>query len=126
MSARALALAPFAVLALGGCPSCPTGSMSPVGTDPHGIVHGGDSLAFQAEYGDWTSGPGACGGHWYVQHVEGGADEVGHVDNCGHYTAPATFAAGSPDIVIEASQFGLAGSCADCCPYATTTLVPQP
>jgi hypothetical protein len=77
----------------------------------------GESVQFEFRYdGDTYSTPGACGGHWYVNGVEGGTDATGTITPCGRYTAPATPLAEQP--FIEATKYP-AGGCLDCCPYAS-------
>lgn len=116
---RALALAMLSVV-LGGCPICPTGEMGEVGGDHGGQVRAGDVISLRASYGDWSVGAGTCGGHWSVNDVEGGLAELGTVDSCGRYQAPAGFPAGVARVTIVASQYG--DGCADCCPAASTAL----
>jgi hypothetical protein len=81
-------------------------------------------VQLQASHGDWRVGPGACGGHWYVDEVEGGSAETGTVDSCGRYEAPEAFPAGLESVQIVASEFE-SGMCADCCPYASIELFPR-
>jgi hypothetical protein len=114
----------MAAMLLGGCPSCPTGSMTVVDGPDDGQVRAGDLLDLRASYGGWEAGPGECGGDWAVNHVRGGSPEVGTIDDCGHYVAPAVLPEGLELVFIEAADFSLAGDCADCCPYAWLELVP--
>lgn len=114
---RALALA---MVLLGGCPWCPTGEMTEVGGDHGGQVHASDVLSLRARYDDWTVGPDACGGIWTVNEVEGGSAELGTIDGCGRYQAPAAFPADLTRVAIGASKYG--PGCADCCPAASTVL----
>jgi len=113
-------------LVLAGCPMCP-GSEMEVSGGASGEVHPGDTLVLRAHYGDdWQSGPEHCGGNWYVNHVLGGSPEVGTIDTCGRYRAPAAFTPGLQLVLIEAADFVLPYGCADCCPYASVALEPQP
>ena len=106
-------------LAVGGCPICSTGEMTEVGGDHGGRIRAGDVLSLQARYDDWTVGPGACGGHWTVNDVEGGLPELGTIDSCGRYQAPAAFPTGVTRLYLAATKYG--PGCADCCPAAGVT-----
>ena len=119
-----LLVVPALAVVLGGCPICSTGEMTEVGGDHGGRVHAGDVLSLRARYDDWMVGPGACGGHWTVNEVEGGLAELGTVDSCGRYQAPATFPAGVTRLNIAASKYG--PGCADCCPAAGIVLTVVP
>ncbi len=110
-----------------GCMMCPSSEMAIVAGPDDGTVHAGDVIDLRAGYGDWHSGPGECDGRWYVNAVRGGTPEVGTIDDCGHYQAPATLPAGLELIVIEATDgWELPNGCADCCPYAKIELEPLP
>jgi hypothetical protein len=90
-------------------------------------VRGGDAIDLHAYYGDWEVGSGHCGGFWYVNSVEGGTAELGTVDDCGHYQAPAVLPANLEIVTIEATEWDLINAgCADCCPYAVLQLEPLP
>ncbi|HRI67155.1 MAG TPA: hypothetical protein PK156_23085 [Polyangium sp.] len=107
-----------ALLVLGGCPICPDGELTALDGDPKNLKPN-QSVQFLFRYGDETySSPARCGGHWYVNGVEGGTETTGKIDSCGKYTAPLTPPAEQP-IHIQGSQFEL-NTCADCCPWATT------
>ena len=103
---------------------CPTPEMDVV--EGSTKVHPDDAVSLRARYGDWESGPGHCGGLWYVARVLGGNDEVGTIDDCGHYQAPAAFTPGLQRILVEATDWELPNGCADCCSYASIDLVPAP
>ena len=110
----------LALLLLGGCPICPTGEMTEVGGQHGGQVRAGEVVTLHASYGDWAVGPGACGGQWSVNGLAGGSIELGTVDRCGRYQAPATLPAAITRVDVGASQFG--DGCFDCCPAASTVL----
>lgn len=120
---RSCLLALALAMALAGCPLCP---------DPHmdilegsREVHPGDVVQLRARYDDWQSGPDHCGAHWQVNQVEGGSAELGTIDSCGRYQAPEVFPEGLTRLEVEASKY-LSYDCADCCPYASIVLHPQP
>jgi len=121
-----LVIAAATLVSLGGCPICPPSEMNVVGGPDDGHVEAGDVIVLRATYGDWAVGPSHCGGDWAVNHVRGGSAEVGTIDACGTYTAPAVFPDGLALVVIEAADLNLANGCADCCPYATILLEPRP
>jgi hypothetical protein len=118
------ALIPFVVVLLAGCPICPTGHMEVVAGTDDGQVRPGEALVLRADYGDFSAGPGECGGFWYVNDFAGGSPEVGTIDDCGSYQAPDAFADNLAIIRIEAADWDLTGGCADCCPYASRDLAP--
>lgn len=90
-------------------------------------VRGGDTIDLRAHYGDWVVGPGHCGGFWYVNSVEGGTAELGTIDDCGRYQAPAVLPANLEIVTIEVADWDLINAgCADCCPYAVLQLEPLP
>lgn len=99
------------------------------GTPAGSIVRPGDVFDLHASIPliDVDFGPNDCGGHWYVNHIEGGSPEVGTIDSCGHYVAPASFVAGFENIFIEMTDWDMVhGGCADCCPSAYVHLEPVP
>lgn len=105
-------------LTLAGCPICSDGELRVVaGADP--VVVGG-ALDLELHYGDTILGPGHCGGVWTVDGIDGGDATVGTIDTCGHYVAPAT--APAKPVTITAASYA-AGTCADCCPSGTRTVV---
>ena len=120
---RALSLLGLSVLALVGCPICPSPHMAILeGSED---VRPGDVVQLRARYGDWEAGPERCGDHWYVNLVEGGTAELGTIDPCGRYQAPpVAFPNGLVKIEIEATKYEYEG-CLDCCPYAYIALYPQ-
>jgi len=114
-----LALLPFVT----ACPVCPDPEMRIVEErNQAGVVLAGDIVHFEATYGDWHAGGRHCGAHWYVGGVEGGTAELGTIDDCGQYQAPAAFPTSVREVLIGASEYG--DGCADCCPWAYVTLVP--
>ncbi len=106
-------------LLLAGCPICPTGELEVVsGAVAEDVIAPGEIVVLRATYGgDWTAGAGACGGHWYVNDVEGGSAALGTIDACGRYIAPPVFPDDLAQLEVEASEHA-AGTCADCCPSA--------
>src|SRR5437016_3662767 len=92
------------------------------GAPADSIVHPRDAIDLRATYGDFDVGPDHCGGFWYVNRIELGNAEVGTIDTCGHYQAPAAFVAGLEVVMIEVSDWDMRGGCADCCPYAMVQL----
>jgi hypothetical protein len=102
---------------LAGCPICGDGELVVLaGERP---ITPGSSVQLAFEYdGDTYSTPGACGGIWSVNGVEGGTDAAGTITSCGLYTAPATLPSKPPFIVATKYPEG----CADCCPYASIYL----
>lgn len=99
---------------LAGCPMCPDGELLAIEGSTKAAP--GQSVQFVFRYGDKTySSPASCGGHWYVNGIEGGGETIGTVTSCGRYTAPATRP--SEDPIISAAQYPI-GTCFDCCPYA--------
>jgi hypothetical protein len=111
---------------LAGCPICPCGGMEVVEGRDDGKVEAGDVIELRAHYGGWSAGPGNCNGSWAVNHIIGGNAEVGTIDDCGRYQAPAVMPAGLESILIEAADYDLRALCVDCCPYAAITLEPVP
>ena len=108
-------------LCLSACPICPDPQMDVVTGSVD--VGPGEIVQLRARYGDWEQGPGACGGHWSVNGVENGDLTIGVIDSCGRYQAPAAFPAELDRLDILASKYG--DGCADCCPFAVTTLRPR-
>ena len=107
---------------VGAC--CADASMSIVsGPDDH-LVRPGDVIQFRATGFDWEAGPDHCGSDWAVNHVIGGTPEVGVIDGCGRYVAPAVLPANLELVLIEAASYPLDAGCADCCPYAALALEP--
>jgi hypothetical protein len=115
-----------ALVLLAGCPGawCPEGEITRGPADQR--VRPGDAFDLHAEDGgDWESDAEHCGGHWYVNSVLGGTSEVGTVDPCGRYRAPAAFPDGLALVHIEAADFVVYPfSCADCCAVASLALEP--
>ena len=111
------ALLPIGVL-LVGCPICADGELEVVqGTLP---LASGQTVALRFEWdGEVLYSPQKCGGHWYVEEILGGNEEVGTISVCGSYTAPDILSASDP--VVTASQYAL-DTCHDCCPYAQLTI----
>ena len=91
-----------------------------------GTVGPGHTIQLRAHYGDWEAGPGRCGADWYVNGVEGGTPELGSIDDCGLYRAPAAdFPPGLALVAIDVSEPAVHSLCAECCPYAFTYLQPR-
>jgi hypothetical protein len=111
----------LSTLLLVGC--CPRPQMEIL--EGSAQVGPGEIVQLRASHGGWQVGPGACGGHWYVDEVLGGSSETGTVDSCGRYEAPEAFPEGLERIEVLASEFE-SGTCADCCPYAFIELFPTP
>lgn len=124
-SSIAVTFAFASALVLPGCPWCPTGELEVVsGAATDGVIAPGEVVELRATYGDdWEAGPGACGGHWYVNLVEGGSAELGTIDACGRYVAPSVFPDGLAELQLEAAEHGR-GECADCCPSAVRSFQP--
>jgi hypothetical protein len=109
---RALGVA--ALTFLTGCPCCTEGDLEIVEGDD--ILWIGTSIDLVFTFGgDLIASPEQCGGHWYVDGVEGGNASSGTITSCGRYTAPMNVPA--EDVLISASEYGI-GECADCCPEA--------
>jgi hypothetical protein len=106
----------FLLIGLAGCPICGDGALEVVeGAVP---IAPGSSIQLVFRYdGATISSPDQCGGHWYVNGVEGGDATLGTITPCGRYTAPATPPPEPP--LIEAAEFP---QCSDCCPYASRTI----
>jgi hypothetical protein len=64
-----------------------------------GTVHPADQVAYRAHLGERDFD---CGGTWIVNGLVGGSAELGTIDTCGHYTAPAVFPDGLVGVQIEA------------------------
>lgn len=114
----------FAIaVTLVGCPICPDGELLVI--DGSVDLKPNQSVQFVFRYGgDTYSSPARCGGHWYVNGVEGGSETLGFITPCGKYTAPATPPAKQP-LQVGASQYEI-GQCYDCCPAATTNVCIYP
>ncbi len=115
---RLLALALIAA-PLAGCPYCP-------GEGELRLLEGATTLgpgqSAQFEYrwqGDVRSTPGDCDAVWSVGDVVGGNTELGTVDACGRYTAPAAIPVATAVDVIGSDHGPF---CHDCCPYAAQTV----
>jgi len=114
----------FSPLVLAGCVICPSSDMEILAGSQE--VKPAEVVQLRARYGDWESGPERCGGHWHVNLVEGGTTELGTINDCGRYQAPAVaFPDGLVRLEIEATKHDYEG-CADCCPYAYIALHPRP
>jgi hypothetical protein len=109
-------------LAATGCPICPDGELRIVaGVAP---VAAGDSIILRLDYGGYHIGSGNCGGHWYVNDVEGGNADVGTIGPCGIYVASSAqlAASGTTSVQIEAMDVPLGERCADCCPAGAVSV----
>jgi hypothetical protein len=84
------------------------------GTTP---VAAGAMITLELESEGFRAGPNRCGGHWYVDTVEGGDERLGTITTCGVYTAPAL----PRTVTVQATEYEL-GGCADCCPYGERTI----
>jgi hypothetical protein len=112
---------PFIVLALllTGCPICPDGELLVIEGSQN--IGPNQSVQFVFRYGDETySSPAKCGGHWYVNDIEGGGETIGTITPCGRYTAPIT--PPPKAVLITAAEYP-PGTCADCCPYASISVM---
>jgi hypothetical protein len=98
------------------CPICPDGELRVVAGDEP--VAAGGTIVLRLDYGGYHIGAGGCGGHWYVNGVEGGNAAVGTIGPCGIYTAPSAqlVAGATTSVEIVAVEVPLTWSCADCCP----------
>ena len=116
-----LSAAVAAVALLAACPICPAERMRIVEGNQAGAVVAADVVHLEARYGSWRAGAGHCGAHWFVDGIEGGNSELGTIDDCGVYRAPAAFPRDTDRIEIIASEYPLDG-CLDCCPSAAIDL----
>lgn len=110
-----------ALVLLAGCPICPTPEMRVAEGNAQGFVLAADLVQLEAAYGDWRAGREDCGAHWYVNGIEGGNAEVGTIDACGLYRAPARFPSGLDRLDVLAAEYEV-DTCMDCCPYAAIVL----
>ncbi len=97
---------------LGGCgPDCMLQIAEGSDDNRGGLVHQGDRIVFEARFEGETL---TCGGHWLVNHIEGGSPGFGLIDPCGVYQAPAAFPTGIVELQIEAIFPGRAEAVEGC------------
>ena len=108
---RALLLA---LLLLPGCPWCDADVDLDV-VRGETTLRAGDRVYLELSSEGYTAGPDHCRGHWYVDGIEGGSQEVGIITRCGVYFA-TDWPHEKREVTVEATQYPIDG-CADCCPY---------
>lgn len=96
-----------------GCPICQCNTDLDIVSGSVPVVAGSE-LVLSLDSEGFTAGPTDCGGHWYVDKIEGGNSVIGTITNCGTFTAPTT--PPDHDVLIEATEYEM-NACADCCPY---------
>ena len=104
-----------ALVFLSGCPVCCEQEVEIVSGGDRAIS-AGEVVQLRAHADGWSLGPDDCGGFWYVNGFLGGDADVGTIDTCGLYRAPARFPPQLAEIWIEASEHPLFEyGCSDCC-----------